>query len=475
MSDDLSADLCVIGAGSGGLSVAAGAVQMGASVVLIEQGRMGGDCLNTGCVPSKSLLAASHAAQRIRSSARFGVVAQPDVKFDAVRAHVASVIGSIAPHDSVERFEKLGVTVIAGRAVFTGRNTVEAAGRTVRARRFVLAVGSRPALPPIPGLAIVPALTNENVFELDALPSHLIVIGGGAIGCELAQAFRGLGAAVTVIEAATLLGREDPDLVAVVRNRLTADGIAIHERTAVEKVEGTAGAITAQVRLPTGETPRISGSHLLVATGRRPNINGLGLDVAGVQITSAGIVVDRRLRTTNPAIFAVGDCAGGPQFTHVAGYHAGIVIRQALFRIPASIDYGAVPRAVFTDPELAHVGLTEAEARARQGSSVRVLTSHFADNDRARAEGVTEGLVKVMVGRRGKILGAGIAGRNAGELIQPWALALANGLKIGAMASVVAPYPTLGEISKRAAGSYFTPTLFGERTKKFVRFLARFG
>ncbi|MBM3515010.1 MAG: dihydrolipoamide dehydrogenase, partial [Alphaproteobacteria bacterium] len=223
MSDDLSADLCVIGAGSGGLSVAAGAVQMGASVVLIEQGRMGGDCLNTGCVPSKSLLAASHAAQRIRSSARFGVVAQPDVKFDAVRAHVASVIGSIAPHDSVERFEKLGVTVIAGRAVFTGRNTVEAAGRTVRARRFVLAVGSRPALPPIPGLAIVPALTNENVFELDALPSHLIIIGGGAIGCELAQAFRGLGAAVTVIEAATLLGREDPDLVAVVRNRLTAD------------------------------------------------------------------------------------------------------------------------------------------------------------------------------------------------------------------------------------------------------------
>lgn len=475
MTEALTPDLCIIGAGSGGLSVAAGAVQMGAAVVLVEKGLMGGDCLNTGCVPSKSLLAAAHAADRARAAVQLGVTAPPQVDFDAVRRHVAGVIASIAPHDSVERFEKLGVTVIRGHAVFTGRAAVEAAGQTIRARRFVIATGSRPATPPIPGLAAAPYLTNETIFNLPALPPRLLIVGGGAIGCELAQAFAGLGSTVTLVEAATLLGREDPDLARVVAARLGGSKIDIHERTSVENVAVGADRIVLMARPASGRALEFAGSHLLVAVGRCPSVNGLGLDVAGVAHTAAGITVDRHLKTTNPRIFAIGDCAGGPQLTHVAGYHAGIVVRQALFRLQARVDERAIPRVTYTNPELAQVGLTEAEARARHGDGIRVLTSAFADNDRARAEGDAEGMIKAITTRRGRILGAGIVGRAAGEIIQPWVLAINAGLGIGAMASMIAPYPTYGEINKRAAGSFFTPTLFGDRTKRIVRWLARLG
>lgn len=475
MTATLTPDLCIIGAGSGGLSVAAGAVQMGATVVLVEKGAMGGDCLNTGCVPSKSLLAAAHAAARARAAARLGVTAAPTVDFDAVRRHVAGVIASIAPHDSVERFEKLGVTVIKGQAMFAGRDTVDAAGQRIRARRFVIATGSRPATPPIPGLATTPYLTNETIFELPVLPSHLLIVGGGAIGCEMAQAFAGLGSTVTLVESATILSREDPDLARVVAARLSGSGVDIHQRASVESVAGTAHGAAVRVRMATGQVREFAGSHLLVAVGRRPSVNGLGLDVAGVAYGPAGITVDPSLRTTNRKIFAIGDCTGGPQFTHVAGYHAGIVVRQALFRLPARVDERAIPRVTYTDPELAQVGLTEAEARRRHGEGIRVLTSAFADNDRARAEGDTEGMIKVLTTRRGRILGAGIVGRAAGELIQPWVLAINARLGIGAMASMIAPYPTYGEINKRAAGSFFTPTLFGDRTKRIVRWLARLG
>ena len=475
MSTTLTPDLCVIGAGSGGLSVAAGAVQMGASVVLIEQGRMGGDCLNTGCVPSKSLLAAAHAARRAREAARFGIAAALTIDFAAVRRHVDGVIASIAPHDSVERFENLGVTVIAGRATFTGPAAVEAAGRVIQARRFVIATGSQPAMPPIPGLATASVLTNENIFEISELPKRLLIIGGGAIGCELADAFAGLGAAVTVIEAAEILGQEDPDLVAGVRKRLTTSGVAVLEHTTVELVESKPAGLVVKVRSGSGGPAALEGTHLLVAAGRRAKINGLGLDAAGVAYDTSGIKVDHRLRTTNSKIFAIGDCIGGAQFTHVANYHAGLVIRQALFRLPAKVDDRAIPRVIYTDPELAQVGLTAQAARQSHGDQIRVLTANFYDNDRARAEAATDGLIKVVTTRRGRILGAGIVGRNAGDLIQPWVLAISKGLNISAVAGVIAPYPTFGEINKRAAGSFFTPTLFGERTKAIVRFLARFG
>jgi len=480
MASILETDLCVIGAGSGGLSVAAGAAQMGARVVLVEKGRMGGDCLNYGCVPSKALIAAAGAADGVRRAGRFGVNGhEPEVDFPAVREHLRGVIAAIAPHDSVERFEGLGVTVIAAAARFTGPRELMAGDTTVRARRFVVAAGSSPAVPPIPGLEGVPYLTNETIFELAERPAHLIVIGGGPIGAELAQAQRRLGARVSLLEMAKVLGRDDPEVTAFARRQLAADGVEIHEGIAIREVarDGNAIAVTFE---EDGAAMTLSGSHLLIATGRRANVDGLGLDAAGVAYNAKGIAVDARLRSSNKRIYAIGDVAvvegfGGYQFTHLAGYHAGIVIRNALFRLPAKVDYRALPWVTFTDPEIAHVGLTEAQARAKHGDSVKALTWSFAENDRAQAERSTEGLVKVVTGPRGRILGASIAGRHAGELLHPWVLAIGQGLKIGAMANMIAPYPTLGEVSKRAAGSYYTPTLFGARTQKIVRFLQRLG
>jgi pyruvate/2-oxoglutarate dehydrogenase complex dihydrolipoamide dehydrogenase (E3) component len=471
MNQPLTPDLCVIGAGSAGLSVAAGAVQMGASVVLIEAHRMGGDCLNYGCVPSKSLIAAAAAAEAMRCGERFGIrPAAPEVDFQAVHGHVHGVIAGIAPHDSVERFEGLGVRVIRERARFTGPGELVAGGQIVRARRFVIATGSRPAVPSVPGLADLPHLTNETVFELTERPQHLLVMGGGPIGCELAQAFRRLGSEATLVDLGPILPKDDPELVAVVRQRLVAEGVILHERVRVVAVEpGPALVIEAD-----GARQRLEGSHLLVATGRRPNVEDLGLDAAGIACDHKGIKTDKRLRTTNARVFAIGDAAGGLQFTHVASYHAGVVIKNALFRLPARATTAAIPWVTYTDPELAAVGLSEAEARD-QGLAHEVLRWPFAENDRARAERATKGLIKVVASRRGKVLGATIVGAHAGELILPWVLALERRLPLSAMAGVVAPYPTLSEVSKRAAGSFFTPRLFSERTRWLVRLLAKLG
>jgi pyruvate/2-oxoglutarate dehydrogenase complex dihydrolipoamide dehydrogenase (E3) component len=474
MSTTLEADLCIIGAGSAGLTVAAGASQMGAKTVLIEAGRMGGDCLNYGCVPSKSLLAAAHLAHAIRQGGSFGINGhEPVIEFERVHDHVHEVIAGIEPHDSQERFEGLGVTVLREHATFCARDQVLAGAARVRARRFVIATGSRPSVPPIPGLAGVPYLTNETIFESRTLPGHLLIIGGGPIGCELAQAHRRLGAEVTVVDIGPVLPKDDPEVSRTVRERLLAEGVAIHDRVKVEAV-AAAGNGVALVIEDGGQARTIEGSHLLVAAGRTPRVDGLGLDMAGVAYGKGGIEVDRRLRTSNKRIYAIGDVVGGPQFTHVGSYHAGIVIRNVLFRLPAKVDYRALPWVTYTDPELAHVGRTEASAR-ENGSSVDVLRWAFEDNDRARTERRTEGFVKVVTGRRGRILGASIVGAHAGELILPWVLAIRQKLKIGAMAELIAPYPTLGEVSKRAAGSYYAPKLFGPTTRWLVRQLARLG
>ncbi|WP_419956581.1 dihydrolipoyl dehydrogenase family protein [Neoroseomonas rubea] len=467
----LHSDLCIIGAGSGGLSVAAGAVQMGASVVLVEKHLMGGDCLNTGCVPSKALLAAAHAAQEVRSSARFGVNGhEPTIDFAKVHAHVHGVIAAIAPHDSIERFEGLGVTVIQGAARFTGPQEVEAAGQRIRARRFVVATGSAAALPPVPGLGEVPYLTNETIFGLTERPDHLLVLGGGPIGVEMAQAFRRLGAAVTLVERAAILPKDEPEAVAILRTALLHEGIALHEGAEVLGARRADNGV--QLELRGADAPVVRGTHLLVAAGRRPNTAGLGLETAGIEATPRGITVDARLRSSNRRVFAIGDVAGGPQFTHIAGYHAGIVIRNALFGLPAKVDYAALPWVTYADPELAHVGLTEAAAR-EAGHEVSTLSQPLSGNDRAQAEGRTEGLAKVVLGRRGRILGATIVAPRAGEMIGVWGLAIQQGLKIGAIASSLAPYPTMSETSKRAAGSFYTPTLFGPRTRRLVGLVQR--
>ncbi len=467
-------DICVIGAGSAGLSIAAGASQMGAETVLIEKGRMGGDCLNYGCIPSKALLVAAKAAHAHTRMSELGLRAKaPEVDFAAVSAHVHGVIDTIAPHDSVERFEGLGVRVIQAAATFTGPREVSAGDLRIRARRFVVATGSQPLVPPIPGLASTPYLTNETVFDLTELPAHLIVIGGGPIGCELGQAFRLLGAQVTIVEMASILPKDDPELVDVVRQRLRADGIALREGSRVVRVAKAGTGIEVTVNSGEGETA-LTGSTLLLAAGRRPGVEGLGLEAAGIAYDRRGITVDARLRTSNKRVFAAGDVSGGYQFTHVAGYHAGIVLRNALFRLPAKADTRAVPWVTYTDPELAHVGLDEAGARQAHGK-IRILRWPFAEVDRALAERRTDGFIKVIATPRGKILGATIVGAHAGEGILPWVLALTKGLNLSHMAQIIAPYPTLGEISKRVAGSFYTDRLFSAGTKRLVRFLARFG
>jgi len=475
VSEAIDCDICVIGAGSAGLLTTAGAAQLGAATVLIERGKMGGDCLNYGCVPSKALLAAAKTAAICREAGRFGVtIGEPEIDYPAVIRHVHEVIATIAPTDSTARFEGLGATVIHASARFTGPGEVAAGDRHIRARRFVVATGSAPGAPPIPGLDRVPYLTNETVFDNAVRPNHLIVVGGGPIGMEMAQAHARLGARVTVLEAAQALAKDDPELTALLRNRLLAEGIAIRERVKIERIEQGPEGITAVLGGEHGEE-RISGSHLLVAAGRRPNVADLDLEKAGIEHGRQGIVVDARLRTTNRRVFAIGDVAGGPQFTHVAGYHAGIVIRNALFRIPAKVDYRALPWVTYTDPELAHVGLAEAAARDRHGNDIAILRSSFHENDRAQTERTTHGLVKVVTRKNGRILGASILGPHAGELIHPWVLAIGQGLRVKAMAGMIAPYPTLGEAGKRAAGSFYLPKLFSPRIKSLVRLLARLG
>ena len=473
MAERLKVDVCVIGAGSGGLTVAAGASQMGASTALVERGRMGGDCLNYGCVPSKALIAAAHVAQAHREGRRFGVGGgAPAVDFQAVHGHVQGVIAAIAPQDSQARFAALGVRVVRASARFVSAAELEAGELRIEARRFVIATGSSPLVPPIPGLAETPHFTNETIFDNARLPERLLVIGAGPIGLELAQAHRRLGAEVIVAEAARALPKDDPEAAAVVLTRLRREGVRILEGARVAAARRAGDGVALELELD-GERRTIEGSALLVAAGRKANVDDLGLEAAGVAHGPKGVRVDARLRTSNSRIYAIGDVAGGLQFTHVANYHAGIVLRNILFRLPAKAT-APIPWVTYTDPELAHVGLDEAEAR-RQVGEIRVLRWPFAENDRAQTERAVEGFAKIVTTRRGRLLGATFVGRHAGELIQPWTLALANKLAIGKMAAMIAPYPTLGEAGKRAAGSYYMPKLFSERTRAIVRFLARFG
>ena len=413
MAPILKPDLCVIGGGSGGLTTAAAAAAFGVKVVLIERGKMGGDCLNYGCVPSKALIAAAKHAHAIEEAKRFGVFAEaPRIDFSAVKDHVAGVIAAIAPNDSVERFESLGVTVIEADAAFVDEKTVSAGGRIIQARRYVVATGSSPFVPPIEGLADIAYFTNETIFDLRERPGHLVIIGGGPIGMEMAQAHQRLGSKVTVLEAGALLGRDDPELAAVVIERLRAEGVVLRDHAKVVGV--AAGEAGPSITIETDEgRETIAASHLLVAVGRAPNVHGLGLEAAGVEYGPKGIKVGADLRSTNRRIYAVGDIAGGPQFTHVANYQAGLVLRPILFRLPVRERRDHLPHVTFTDPELGQVGPTEAEAKAA-GLLTQVLRWPYDENDRAQAERRTGGLMKLVLGRNGRIVGAGVAGMAAG-------------------------------------------------------------
>lgn len=468
----LKTDILVIGAGSGGLSVAAGAVQMGAKVVLLEGHKMGGDCLNYGCVPSKALLSAAKHAHAMTTGEPYGVTpAKPKVDYAAAKDHVAKAIATIEPHDSQERFEDLGVHVIREYGRFISEKEVQAGDTVIEARRIVVATGSSPLVPPIPGVEDAEVHTNETIFELREKPDHLLIVGGGPIGMEMAQAHIRLGSKVTVIEGLKALNKDDPEAAALVLEKLRAEGVEIVEDAKAEKISQRGKTITVETTNGT-----FKGSHLLMAVGRKVNLDKLDLDKGGVAFDPKGIRVDAGLRSTsNKKVYAVGDVAGGLQFTHVAGYHAGVIIRSMLFGLPSKAKTDHIPWVTYTDPELAQIGPTEAQAIKMHGKgAITTVRFDYSGNDRAIATGKTDGFIKVMVFNK-RPIGATIVGETAGDLIGVWALAIANRMKMSAVAAMVAPYPTLGEVNKRAAGAYFTPQLFENPTvKKVVGFVQRY-
>lgn len=466
----IKTDVCVIGAGSGGLSVAAGAVQMGASVVLIEGHKMGGDCLNFGCVPSKALIAAGKQAYAVGHGAHLGVAdMKPKVDYAKAKDHVHDVIAAIEPHDSQERFEGLGVKVIREYGKFISETEVQAGDTIIEARRFVVSTGSSPFVPPIPGLEDVPFFTNENIFDLRDQPDHLLVVGGGPIGLEMAQAHARLGSKVTVIEGMKALGKDDPELAEIAIASLRAEGIIIEEDAMASEIRGKAGAI----EIETKDGRVFKGTHLLMAVGRKVNVDQLNLDAANVDYSRSGIKVGDDLRSTNKRVYAIGDVAGGLQFTHVAGYHAGVIIRSMLFGLPSKSKTSHIPWATYIEPEMAQVGLTEAQAKEQHGDKLTVTRFNYDGNDRALAEAKTTGMIKLMI-VKGRPVGASIVGAHAGELIAMWSMAIANNMKLSAIAGTVLPYPTLNEINKRAASAYFTPKLFDSAmVKRVVGFVQR--
>ncbi|HZL98082.1 MAG TPA: FAD-dependent oxidoreductase [Terriglobales bacterium] len=469
-------DMGIIGGGAAGLTAAAGAAQFGAKTVLVEKAKkLGGDCLHFGCVPSKTLIRTAGVWSLARRAKEFGLPAidLPPVSLEAVMDRVRSVIDTIQEHDSPERFCKLGAEVRFGSPRFVDDHTVDLDGARLTARAWIIATGSSPSLPPVEGITDVPYWTNETVFSQTELPGHLVILGGGPIGVEMAQAFRRLGSNVTVVEYADqALGHEDPDIALILRNRLEAEGVKVLTGTKALKAVAVNSSILLRVAPARGEGEpwTIEGDVLLVAAGRKPNVEGLELPAAGVTFSPRGVPADARMRTNVSHLYSCGDVNGVFPFTHVAGYEAGIALSNAVLRLPRKADYSKVPWCTYTDPEVASVGLNEKRAKAA-GVEYRTLEAPFREVDRALAEGETEGKIKVLISPSGSLLGCQIAGHHAGELIHEWVAAINGGVRLSTMAGAIHAYPTLSEISKKAAGSYYSGKLFSDRTKKVLRFL----
>lgn len=466
-------DLIIIGGGVGGLVTASVAGQLGLDVVLIERNdKLGGDCLHHGCVPSKTLIRSAEVAHLTRHAGDFGIGAEATATdLGAVMDRVRAVIERIQVHDDPDRFRSYGVDVRFGEARFTGSHTVAVNGETLEGRRFVIATGSRPAVPPIPGLEEAGFLTNETIFKERELPARLGVLGGGPIGLELAQSFSRFGSAATVVEMADrILPREDAEASQELRRLLESEGLTIHTGTAVEQVSVTNGEKTLHCRRGS-ETIDIPVDAILVAAGRKPNIESLDLDKAGVAVEHGGMTVDRRMRTSARHIYACGDVSGPYPFTHMAEYQAGIIIANAVFRVPKKADYRVVPWVTYTSPELAHVGLTEHAAR-EQGLSVQVARFHFRDVDRALAEGNEGGMMKLVV-HKGRVAGATILGPHAGELIHEMVLAMQARVRASTIAAAIHAYPTLAQIHRRSVNTLLSAQLFAPRTRKLVGWINR--
>jgi len=464
--------MCVIGAGPGGVAVAAAAAARDIPVVLIEKNRIGGENLTRGSVPAQALIAAAERFKAFHSGARFGIKTRHvSVDFGAVNAHVRGVVRVLAPNFAARRLAGLGVQVIGGAARFTDPHTVAVGGIAVKARRFVIATGSSPVIPPIPGLASIPYLTDETVFDLAKIPRHLIVVGAGSTGLELAQIFRRLGSAVTVLEAATPLQSDDAEGAAVVLDALAREGVVLRTGLAIAKVSRALAKVRVVLASEDSEET-IEGSHLLITAGRQPNLEELGLAAAGIRTAERRLILDKTLRTTNKRVYAVGDAAGGPKYAHVADYHASVVVQHALFRAPVKVNNETIPWVTHTEPELAQVGLLEEEARAHCGS-IRVLRWPYRENARAQIERATEGHIKIVTDRAGEILGVTIVGPIAGEAIAAWTLAISEKLNIRALAGLIVPYPSYAEVGKRAAMTYFGHGLTIPRTRRIMKWLRR--
>ena len=461
-------DVIVIGGGAAGLTAAGGCALFGLKVALIEGNKMGGECLNNGCVPSKALITAAKRAQEAREEKRYGVqLAAPTVHWSGVHKHIHDAIAHIEPHDSKETFEEMGCEVILDRAMITGRQSVEVAGRTLTAPRIVIAAGSEPLVPPIGGLDGVPYLTNENLFDLTEQPGHLVIIGGGVIGMEMAQSFRRLGSEVTVIEPGAPMGRDDRESVQVVIDTMTDEGVRFVKGKA-QKVSGTAGNIA----VSTDSDETITGTHLLIAVGRKARVSGYGLEALGMELAQNGIKVDDRRRTSVKGIYAIGDCRDGPRLTHVSGYEGSNVALEIVTGIPTKVDWKALPWCTYTEPEVAQIGMTESDARKQFGDKITVVKEAFADNERAIAEDATKGHLKVVLKGK-KVLGASIVGKNAGELLLPFTQTITGKSSTFALGSAIISYPTRSEISKAAAFAAWEPTVFGNLPRKYAAFVAK--
>lgn len=475
LREAVAADLCILGAGPGGLALAARAAAYGQKVVLVEKHTMGGTSLNYGAMPVTALIASADRAHALRSAGPFGIAPyEPSVDRAAVAAQISDIMEKSAPNASVERMTGLGVRVIQAAGRFADTKTLHAGEQRIVARRFVVATGSSPVVPTIPGLTNVSYHTSDTIMTVRGTIDHLVVLGGGATGVELAQAYRRLGSRVTVIEqASSVLQRFDPELASVVKARLAAEGVVILEDAKLTKVEGTAERLRFDV-LAGGARSRLEGTHLLLACGRQPVIAGIGLEAAKVAVTEQGIKVNRFLRTSNRRIYAIGDVTGLPYSTQRAEYHAGLLVDTLLFRRAKPVNPRLIANAIHTDPELATAGLSEAEARNAY-SSIQVLRWPLRENARALANRTPMGHIKVIADPAGNILGAGIVSRSAGELIGMWALALSKGLTLQDMSEVIAPYPSLSEISRQVSSQRSLAATGNALSRRWVKFLSRFG
>jgi pyruvate/2-oxoglutarate dehydrogenase complex dihydrolipoamide dehydrogenase (E3) component len=466
-------DIGVIGGGSGGLTVTAGAAQFGAKTLLVEkENELGGDCLHFGCVPSKTLIRTAHIYHFMRNSKAYGLptVDLPPVDYREIRKRIQSVISTIQKHDSEERFCSLGAQVEIGSPTFSDEHAIRLNGNTYSAKHWVIATGSSPGIPPIEGLDKTPYITNKEIFSLNHLPKSMIVLGAGPIAMEMAQSFSRLGTQVVVIQrSGQILSKEDKDMADEAMNVLSSEGVVFHLNASIIRTGDKGSEREVLIKNKNGQEVNLKAETILVAMGRTPNLEGLGLDDIGVEFDRKGMKADDRLRTSQKHIYAAGDVTGAYQFTHAAGYEGGIVISNAIFHLPRKVDYTFLPWCTYTDPELASIGMNEKAAKAA-GIEYSVWTEAFKDNDRSLAEGERIGKIKMILDEKEKPLGVQILGPRAGELLNEWVAVLNGKVKLSTLASAVHPYPTLGEINKRVAGSYFSPKIFSEKIKKGLKF-----